>query len=464
MAHFDDTIAALSTPPGESGLAVVRASGPGALAVLARVFRARGGNPPPDAWEHRRLYHGRVVDAGGDVVDEVMTAVMRGPESFTGEDVVEVTCHGSMAVVTRLLEALFAAGARPAQAGEFTRRAFLNGKMDLLQAEAVADLIHARSELQRRVAQRQLEGALSRRLGALADETLALLAEIEANIDFVGEDIDTLDAGAAARMLERHRAELADLLESAPLSRPLREGYQVVIAGAVNAGKSTLFNRLVGEDRAIVTEIPGTTRDLLREAVSIDGLPFVLHDTAGLRGGTGDPVERIGIDRAAGAAASADVVLVVIDRAAALDPSVREAAARLDPARAIAVFSKADLPAAAGMSDIDTVCPGLAAVAVSAQSGEGLPALKSALVERVGGEVLVRAARERVVLGARVAALLRRAGEASGTLMGSLERGTSHELLAVEARDLLACYEEVLGRRYADGVLDTIFSRFCIGK
>ncbi|MDH3197228.1 MAG: tRNA uridine-5-carboxymethylaminomethyl(34) synthesis GTPase MnmE, partial [Candidatus Krumholzibacteria bacterium] len=218
MNHFDDTIAALSTPPGESGLAVVRASGPGALAVLAGVFRARGGNPSQGAWEHRRLYHGMVVDAGGGAIDEVMAAVMRAPESFTGEDVVEVTCHGSMVVVTRLLEALFAAGARAAQAGEFTRRAFLNGKMDLLQAEAVADLIHARSELQRKVAQRQLEGALSRRLGALADEALALLAEIEANIDFVGEDIDTLDASAAVRMLDRHRAELADLLESAPLS------------------------------------------------------------------------------------------------------------------------------------------------------------------------------------------------------------------------------------------------------
>jgi len=464
VAHFDDTIAALSTPPGESGVAVVRLSGPRTVAALSGVFRRRSGRSGPPRWTHRRLYHGWVADAGGGTVDEVMAAVMRAPESYTGEDMAEVTCHGNMVIVSRLLETLFAAGARPAEPGEFTRRAFLNGKLDLVQAEAVADLIHARSELQRAVAQRQLEGVLSRRLEKLAGAVLALLGEIEANIDFVGEDIDTVDTDAAVRMLEGQRGELADLLESAPFARALREGYQVVLAGAVNAGKSSLFNRLLGEERAIVTEIPGTTRDVLREAIAIDGLPFVLHDTAGLREGTGDPVERIGIDRAVGAAAGADVVVLVIDGAAPLDPVVAEAVGRLDPARAVAVVTKSDLPAQVEIAHIERVHPGLAVMAVSAEAGDGIPALKAALVERVGGEALVRAARERVVLNARVASLLRRADSATVALAASLGRGTSHELLAVEARELLACYEDALGRRYGDDVLDVIFSRFCIGK
>jgi len=231
--EHDHTIAALATPPGEAGIAVLRMSGPRAFGILDTVFRTKDGSPHPDDWKHRRLYHGLICDDEGSVVDEVMCAVMRAPHSYTGEDSVEISCHGGAVVVARILEIIFENGARSAEPGEFTKRAFLNGKMDLIQAEAVSDLIHARSELQRQVAHDQLEGALSTRINGLADEFLTLLGEIEANIDFLEEGIDTLDHDAALATVRGHRELLDGLLASAPLSQPFREGYRVVIAGQV---------------------------------------------------------------------------------------------------------------------------------------------------------------------------------------------------------------------------------------
>ncbi|NIM22657.1 MAG: hypothetical protein GTN64_09645, partial [Candidatus Latescibacteria bacterium] len=274
MLRIDQTIAALSTPPGESGMAIVRMSGDEALHILSKIFRSKSGGSYSGEWEHRRIYHGMLVGAGEEPVDEVMCAIMRAPESYTGEDTVEVTCHGGPLIIEKILDTILARGARVAEPGEFTKRAFLNGKLDLIQAEAVCDLIHAKSELQRKVANEQLAGNLSKRIQRLADETLELLGLVEANIDFIEEDIDTIDVPAAVELLERQRRAIGELLERASLGRPFREGYKVVIAGPVNAGKSSLFNWVVGEQRAIVTEIPGTTRDVLREPLVIEGLVF----------------------------------------------------------------------------------------------------------------------------------------------------------------------------------------------
>lgn len=464
MNHTTDTIAALSTPPGEAGIAVVRVSGPRALEVLDLVLRTAAGGKFDAEWEHRRLYHGAFVDAQGERVDDVMVAVMRGPESYTGDEVVEISCHGGSAVVARVLETLFARGARPAAPGEFTQRAFLNGKMDLIQAEAVADLIHARTELQRLVAERQLRGTLSRRIDALADAMMTLLALVEANIDFIEEGIDAFDIPAALTTITRQRAELDDLLATAPLSRPLREGYRVVIAGPVNAGKSSLFNRLIGEAHAIVTEIPGTTRDVLRETVVMEGIPFVLHDTAGLRDQTTDRVEAIGVDRAVDAAQNADVVLFVVD-VSIDDPlegrDAREAFARLDASRALVVLNKADRGSGAKPPSWR---PDLDLVLASALTGDGVDEIRRSLLQLVGSEALAHSARDRTILNARLVALL---GDARGrldTLGQSIEAREPLEILAVQARDVLALYEEATGRRYHDGLLDAIFSRFCIGK
>ncbi len=463
MGDFSATITALSTPPGESGLAVVRLSGDEACSIAGELFRTPSGERNTE-WGHRRLYHGHIVSGNGDTIDEVVVGVFRGPESYTGEDVVEISCHGGMVSVARLLDALYAAGARPAEPGEFTKRAFLGGKMDLIQAEAVADVIHARSELQQRVAQRQLEGGLSEQIGGLADEMLGLLAEIEANIDFIEEGIDTLDMPASIALVERQIALLDSLLESAPLTRPFRDGYQVVIAGRVNAGKSRLFNRLAGENRAIVTDVPGTTRDVLREPVVLDGLLFVLQDTAGLRDAAGDRVEEIGMNLAADAVRSADVVLFVVDASEKPAPEVADRMGSLDNSRSILVLNKTDLPRSDEIHNIMRSIDGVSSVEVSAQTGDGLDELRRLLVETVGGEALSRMARERFVLNNRLVGLLHEARERAGVLRAGLSERRPLELLAAEARDVLGRYEEATGRKYTDELLDVIFSRFCLGK
>jgi len=463
MNHPTDTMAALSTPPGESGIAVVRLSGARSLEVLSAALRTMAGPAFAPDWEHRRIYHGRFVATDAGPIDDVMAAVMRGPESYTGEDVVEISCHGGLAVVARILETLFTMGVRPAEPGEFTRRAFLNGKMDLIQAEAVADMIHARTELQRVAAERQLSGGLSRRIDALADEMLALLGDLEARIDFIEEGIESMDLPDTLGRIARQREEVEDLLASAPVSRPLRDGVRVVIAGPVNAGKSSLFNRLVGESRAIVTEIPGTTRDVLREMLVMDGVPFLLHDTAGLREGTTDRVENMGIDRAADAVRHADVVLFVVDGSAAspLDEGSIRTLAGLDAGRTLVVVNKVDLPVAIGPGN---VIDDLAAIRVSARTGEGLAQLRRAMVVKSGSEAIARMARDRAILNARLVTLLEEARAELAELARMVKESEPLELIAHRARSVLAQYEEATGRRYHDGLLDVIFSRFCIGK
>lgn len=451
-----DTIAALATPVGESGIAVIRMSGPCALDVLNEVLQQPPGRPF-GSWEHRRIYHGHFVDRSGARIDEVMAAVMLGPNSYTGEDVVEISCHGSLAVVQRVLQELFGR-VRPAGAGEFTRRAFVNGKIDLIQAEAVADLIHARSEVQRAAAERQLAGEISRRIEALAADMLLLLGDLEARIDFVEEGIEALDLPGALARLDRQRLQLDELLESAPMSRVLRDGFRVVIAGPVNAGKSSLFNRLLGESRAIVTEIPGTTRDVLRETLVIEGIPFVLHDTAGLREGTADRVEILGMGRTADAMDQADLVIFVLDGSdpAPLPPEAIRSIEALDDARAIVVINKADLPALSNS--------GVAGLHVSAVTGTGLDELRATMLARTGALDLARLARERSVLNARLVQVLEEARTRVDELTGMIHRAEPMELVAEKARHTLHLYEEATGNRYHDGLLDVIFSRFCIGK
>jgi tRNA modification GTPase len=461
-----ETIAALSTPAGESGIAVVRVSGTEALCILDAIFSPAGERTVSNGFEHRRVYYGRVVDRSGETIDDVMCAVMRGPESYTGEDTVEISCHGNTLVVERILGEIFRHGARSAQAGEFTKRAFLNGKIDLIQAEAVADLIHARSELQRRVAQRQLAGALSEKINRLAGELLELSGNIEANIDFIEEDIDTLDVPGAVALMTRHTAELGELLRDSSFSKPFRDGYQVVIAGLVNAGKSSLFNRLIGENRAIVTEIPGTTRDVLREPIVLDGLLFVLQDTAGLRGtdDRDDRVESIGIRLAETAAGDADLVLFVVDSSEPWSDDLSVRLKKLRPEQSIVVMSKVDLPARLSEEKLQEDVPSLQRVRSTVKTDEGLGELEKTLIETVGRERLNWIARERVVLNARLISLLEQTRGHIEVLKANLERRAPLEILALDAREALQLYETATGKRYTEDLLDTIFSRFCIGK
>ncbi len=446
---FDDTIAAIATPVGEAGLAVVRVSGPRALAIADAVFRGRGALA--SAAGHT-LHHGWLGAPAR--VDETVAAVFRAPASYTREDVVEFSCHGGRLPARRALELLLAAGARLARPGEFTLRAFLSGRLDLLQAEAVAELIHARSDAMHRAALSRLAGELSRELAARLDEVTDMVAEVEARVDFA-EDVGGIEVPAAviARMGEV-RASLAAHLAGAAWGRAMREGVQVAIAGAPNAGKSSLFNRLVGEDRAIVASGPGTTRDRVSATVEWEGVLFTLSDTAGLRD-SDDEIENLGIARARAALAASRVVLWVVDGAA---PVFAEAPAAAEDRRVVVALNKCDLAPAAAETVARAVAGAAAVVRVSALGGEGVDALVAAIVRAAGFEPgdVIASERQAHDLACACEALAR--AEACG------RDGAPGEIVALELRAAMAALEELLGVRVGEDVLDRIFSRFCVGK
>ena len=470
MLVLDDVIAAVATAPGDAGLAVVRVSGRGALEVADAVFR---GATTLAAAAPNSAHHGWAVAPGGAGhgadreigrrIDEVVAAVFRAPRSYTREDVVELSCHAGRLCAARLLEALIAAGARLARPGEFTLRAFLNGRLDLVQAEAVADLIHAETGAAHDLALAQLGGALSRRLDALAEQLGDLLAEVEARIDFA-EDVGGIEAPPhVIAGIEAAAGQLAGLLDGAPYARAVREGVRVVLVGRPNVGKSTLFNALLGEERAIVTETPGTTRDLVSEHLEIAGVPVTLVDTAGWRDG-GDPVETIGVERARSAAASAAVALWVLDRSAPPHDEDQAIGRRLSGKRVLVALNKRDRPA--------RLAPGSAAallgheaheVEVAAATGLGIGALREALASRLGtagGQGALAGA----VSNPRHGEALERGRAALERAAGAARAPQPGEIVALELREARGALGEVTGRAADADLLERIFSRFCVGK
>lgn len=450
-----DTIAAIATPLGEGGLAVLRVSGPQALAVADRCFvpRGRHAQKPSEAPSHT-LHYGHVV-RDGRVVDEVMAAVMRAPRTFTTEDTVEITCHGGLLPARLVLDALLAAGARLAQPGEFTRRAFLHGRLDLAQAEAVADLIHARTELALAAANEQLAGHLSRRIGLLRDDLLNLLAHVEAHLDFPDEDIAPDTQARLLERLDRAGAFLEELLRTANEGQILRRGLRVAIVGRPNAGKSSLLNRLLGHDRAIVSPVAGTTRDTIEETADIRGLPLVFIDTAGLREAA-DDLEAEGIRRSRESLARADLILHVLDASAPLAGADREHLEELAGRKRLLVANKADLP-----PQLDL--PGETLHRVSCLTGDGIEALKDALRDTVrsggiGAEML------QVMINSRHQDALRRAREAAGHAAAALRDGVPLDLVALDLRLAVQAVGEVVGQTATEDLLDSIFSQFCLGK
>ena len=436
-----DTIAAIATPPGRGGIGVVRLSGAN-LADLA--VELTGHRPRP-----RRAAVRSFRDADGSVIDTGILLYFKAPRSFTGEDVLELQGHGGPVVLGAVLERVCALGARPARPGEFTQRAFLNDKLDLAQAEAVADLIDSASRRAARSAMRSLAGEFSRRVRALDARVLALRVHLEAAIDFADEDIDFLAEEDVNRRMVELSAELADCLADARRGQVLRDGLEVVITGPPNAGKSSLLNRLLSEDRAIVTDIPGTTRDLLSGDIVLGGVPIRLTDTAGLRRG-GDPVERIGVERARAAVASADVALLVVDAsvAGAPEPMLGESAAR-----AVTVRNKVDLT-----GEPAGEAPG-GEVRLSAKTGAGVDALKQRLLALAGGVPPegVFAARKRHLTALTNAA--RHVAEAQRQVYAGLGD--------VAAEALRGAQEElgsIVGTTSVDDLLGRIFGEFCVGK
>lgn len=455
--YIRDTIAAVSTPPGNGGIGIIRVSGSQAVDIGAAVFKpmCNGG------LTSHRFYFGTVCDpASGEMVDEAMAVLMRAPRSYTCEDVLEIHCHGGMLVVERVLDLCLAAGARLADAGEFTKRAFLNGRIDLIQAEAVMDIINSRTDAALRLAQHQREGTLSKLIAEARSLLLHALALVEAYIDFPEDDLGDTDTAAIAADIASVRAMVSRLLAGFEEGRILREGISVLIIGKPNAGKSSLLNRLLNENRAIVTHIPGTTRDIIEETVNIGGLAVRLLDTAGIRH-TDDVVELEGINRAMEKIPLADLVLFVLDSSRQFDEEDLLILNALAGSRVILVRNKSDLPQLLelpdGYSDIKSV-------PISASSGMGVDDLREEVRRTFLHEaatdsrdfVAISKARHRDALVSADAVLKR----VESGLAGNLDL----ELLAVDLRDALSAVASVTGQATSDDVLDLIFSSFCIGK
>ena len=487
-----DTIAAIATPPGTGALAIVRVSGPGAVAVADAVFRGRGSLRT--AASHTAHYGAivRVPDdrsgaGAGEVIDDVVATVFRAPASYTGDDTVEITCHGSNLVAATIVGALLNEGARNAEPGEFTRRAFLNGKLDLTQAEAVAEVIRSATAASLRGARNRLNGALGARVAALRQQLLDCAVHVELALDFADEDIELAPAELVASEVREVRAAIAAMLATFRTGRMLRDGIHVVLAGPPNVGKSSLLNRLAREARALVTDVPGTTRDVIREDLDIHGVPVRLYDTAGLRA-TEEIVERLGVERSIATVADADLVLFVC---AANEPfphaALRQVRAATAPTGAqVAVIAnksdlqdRRDLPDRRDLQDRRDLpdrrdrCDRAAAtdagtaercdLAVSARTGARLDDLCSLLLERTVGTggytertALVASARHRDNLQ-RAAAALARAEQAAAAALGG-------ELVAADLRNAVSHLEEIIGIVASDDVLNQIFAQFCIGK
>ena len=455
---LDDTIAAIATPVGEGGLAVIRISGPHALAVADGCFAPIGkASLKPSAAATHTLHFGYIIHKGQNV-DEVLLAVMRPPHTFTREEVVEITCHGGILPAKLVLDAVLEGGARLAEPGEFTRRAFLNGRIDLVQAEAVADLIHSRTELALRAANEQLAGKLSQRINQLRDEMVETLAHIEAHIDFPEEDIapDTKDQLVAR--LDHAVAFMDGLLRTANEGQILRRGIRAAIVGRPNAGKSSLLNQLLGRSRAIVSPIPGTTRDTIEETANIRGLPVVFIDTAGLREAR-DEIEVEGVRRSRQSLEQAELVLHVLDTSQPLTEADRKYLDELSGKRRILVCNKTDLPAQLCLPS-DLKSP---AVEVSCLTGQGIEALKDAIKELIwSGQI--KAEMLQVMINSRHQEALNRARAATLRTVEALRGDQTLELVALDLRIAVNAIGEIVGKTTTEDLLDVIFSQFCIGK
>jgi tRNA modification GTPase len=454
---FDDTIAAIATPLGEGGLAVIRISGGRAFAVADRVFVPAGqSSQKTSTAPTHTIQYGHIVH-GGRTVDEVLVAVMRAPRTFTRENVVEVTCHGGVLTAKLVLDATLAAGARLAEPGEFTKRAFLSGRIDLAQAEAVADLIAARTELAVSAANEQLAGKLSQRINEVRDQMMLTLAHLEAHIDFPDEDIAPDTQELLLGRLERARVFMDELLRTANEGQVLRRGVRAAIVGRPNAGKSSLLNELLGHDRAIVSAIPGTTRDTIEETANIRGLPVVFIDTAGLRE-AGDEIEAEGIKRSRISLERAELILHVLDQSELLTGADEEYLAEFAGKKRILVLNKADLPRRLELPQ------GLSSVVeVSCTNRGGLEALKDTIKNLIwAGEI--RADMLQVMINSRHQDALRRAREATENTIKTFSAGHSLEIAAMELRIATNAIGEVVGKTTTEHLLDSIFSQFCIGK
>jgi len=455
MYGFDDTIAAISTSLGEGAIGIVRMSGPDARRIVCNLFVPA---QPAVSLQSHRLHYGRIVEPDTQqIIDEVLVTYMQSPRSYTREDVVEINCHGGIVALQRILHVCLHEGARQALPGEFTLRAFLNGRIDLSQAEAVLEVIRAKTDIGLRQAVGQLEGRLSARTKALRARLLDALAYLTATIDFTEQDIPPREVGPDLIFVQN---DLRDLLYSADRGIVYRHGVKAAIIGRPNVGKSSLLNALLRTNRAIVTPIPGTTRDTLEEVLNLDGVPVVLIDTAGLNLETDDTVERLGVERSRLALQQADVVLWVVDGSEPLTDADQAIASSLVGRPALIVVNKTDLPLAA---HINGLLPSSKRVQISALTGTGLPDLEHNVLEMVLGSGIT-ANDSPSVNSVRHKDAIERALHHVGAAIESLERGLPADFVTIDLTAACDALGEITGEHVAEGLLETIFSNFCIGK
>jgi tRNA modification GTPase len=447
----DDTIVAIATPLGRSGIGVVRLSGRQADSIAGRLFKTQ------TLLTHRQSTVGLWIDAKGNVVDEVVVTLFKAPNTYTGEDVLEISAHGNPLILGRIVGTVLEVGARLATAGEFTLRAVINGKMDLIQAEAVRSFIDAQTDEQARTALLQMGGALSKRILPVKEKLVDIIAQLEAGIDFADDDVPTPNAAVIAEQIVRVREALEELQRSYAYGRILSNGLRLAIVGKPNVGKSSLFNRFVGADRAIVTNVPGTTRDVVSESVSLDGVPLRFFDTAGLRD-TDELVERIGVERTVETLSEADLVLFVVDGSTALDDMDRSVLARIENTVHMTVVNKCDLEQAAF-----EVLPGESTVIrVSAKTGEGFQHLENAIRAFLG--IRPEGVSGSIMTSARQFESVSAANRALDKGRASMLQGTPHEMVLLDVYEALSHLNELTGEVVTEDILGRIFSTFCVGK
>lgn len=450
MFRFDDTICAPATSVGTGAISIIRVSGPGSFGIVDAVVEFSKGSASEASGYS--VSYGNIPE-----VDEVLVSIFRAPHSYTGEDSAEISCHASGFIVSRIMELLIAAGARSAEPGEFTRRAFVNGKMDLAQAEAVADMISAGSEAAHRVALNQLKGKYSSELKMLRDQLVQLASLMELELDFSEEEVEFADRSRLRALLDETSAHVQRLCESFRAGNAIKRGVPVAIVGAVNAGKSTLLNALLGEDRAIVSDIPGTTRDTVEEVLTLGGVQFRFIDTAGIRESS-DTIEKIGIERSLQSMGKAEVVLLVLDATkpgSVLSGIYEDVRRRLSPAQHLIVLAnKSDLADGTEFRDYD--------LKIAAKSGAGLDALKEKIAALFDSQAF--SADESLVTNLRHYEALSRACEDLSAVRSGLDAGLSPDLLAEDLRSAIRELGTIFGEIAPDEVLGSIFSKFCIGK
>lgn len=457
---MEDTIAAVATAYGEGGIGIIRISGEKALSILEEVFEFAG---ETSQIVNRRMTYGRIVDRENEqIIDEVLAIYMKGPKTYTAEDVVEINCHGSMVSLRKTLALVLRKGARLAEPGEFTKRAFLNGRLDLSQAEAVIDIIKAKTDRSFDVAMSQLEGALSLRVTEIRQKLLDLLVDITVNIDYPDEDIEELTYDKIEENILLIGEMIEKLLSTADTGRMIREGIRVAIVGKPNVGKSSLMNSLLRETRAIVTEIPGTTRDTIEEAISIRNIPVYLVDTAGIRE-TSDEVERLGIERSKAAFNEADFIIFIMDGSSAISDEDREIASYLDGRDSVVLINKNDLERGFTNDDVRELVNDPVIIETSLINNEGIEEIENHIEELVyGGELSQHDST--MVNNVRHIELLKQSRDSLRDAMDMTLAREALDFIEVDVRNAYDLLGEITGETVSDDIINEVFARFCLGK